>query len=125
MCEKSRFPTKWGPQTIAKLVNDTTFTMVYDTYYILYMTIYIYIADRVYKPTNRTGGAHLKYDGNPKKSHIIFSDESPRQRSPWKFSWPRLHGATEVRAQRGERGERSWEIPKSDDFRLRNQISAI
>ena len=38
-----------GPQTIAKLVNITPITMVYDTYN--------YSIHGVYKPTNITGGA--------------------------------------------------------------------
>ena len=45
--------TKWGPQTIAKLVYNSNNYMVYGTYN--------YSIHGVYKPTNITGGPHLVY----------------------------------------------------------------
>ena len=44
-------PTKWGPQTIAKLVYNSNVTMVYGTQ--------ITIVIGAYKPANITGGPHF------------------------------------------------------------------
>ena len=51
--EIHEFPTMWGPQTIAKLVQITPITMVYCTCN--------YSIHGVYKPTNITGGPHIVY----------------------------------------------------------------
>ena len=47
----SKICTKWGPQTIAKLVNITPITMEF--------MILITIVTGVYRPTNITGGPHI------------------------------------------------------------------
>ena len=46
-------PTKWGPQTIAKLVYNSNFTMVYG--------IYNYSFHGVHKPSYNGGGPHCEY----------------------------------------------------------------